>query len=73
MQGGEGVKKGQKLRAHYMDGPLTGLVLSIYTKVVRSMLLQKDMIGSQFTRNKKMNNNKCVCLGPWCSHSTSLG
>ena len=41
---GEGVKKGQKLRAHYMDGPLTGLVLSI-TKVERSILLQKDKLA----------------------------
>ena len=40
---GEGSKKGQKLRAHYMDGPLTGLVLSI-TKVERS-ILQKDKLA----------------------------
>ena len=38
-----GVKKGQKLRAHYMNGPLTGLVLSI-TKVKRS-ILQKDKLA----------------------------
>ena len=59
---GRGVKKGQKLRAHYMDGPWTGLGLSI-TKVERS-ILQKDKLAHSSREIKRWITTSVSVLVP---------